>query len=552
MKTRWAVIVAGVAVAATPLLGEGPARAAEPRRAVVAAATDGAGLDLWGPRVAALERSGGLRVRQEREDTMLPGRRHERLEQLHRGLPVWGGEVARQSDDAGVLTVFGTFYEGIEIDARPTLNETAGRRAVLAAGRGEALFPDEIELVVLPREQGDAVSYALAWRGRVVRLPDVRMVFVDAHSGETLLEYSDFQTQSAVGTGTGVLGDAKKMSVSSVTGSFLAQDALRPPAIHTLDMKGNPLRIDAIFARFPSAIATSDYAADTDNTWTDGGAVDAHAYAGYTYDYFFKRHGRRGLDNANITMRSFVNPVRREDLQTNLAIYGNDILDYYINAGYYGVGVMVYGVGLPSNFTSGGQRWNNFAGSLDVVAHELTHGVTGYSSRLVYQNESGALNEAFSDMMGTAVEFSFESGTNRPTDYVLGEDIATAAAFALNGIRSMQNPSLYGDPDHYSVRFTGTADNGGVHINSGIANHAFYLAIEGGTHRLGGRVTGVGGANREQIERVFYRAFTSFLVPSSNFSAARAATIQAARELYASNPAVEAAITQAWNAVGVN
>ena len=118
--------------------------------------------------------------------------------------------------------------------------------------------------------------------------------------------------------------------------------------------------------------------------------------------------------------------------------------------------------------------------------------------------------------------------------------------------RQLQNPSLFGDPDHYSVRYTGAQDNGGVHINSGIPNHAFYLAIEGGAHRLGARVTGVGAANREQIERVFYRGFTAFLVASSNFAAARIATIQAARELYPTNPAVEAAITQAWTAVGVN
>jgi len=116
----------------------------------------------------------------------------------------------------------------------------------------------------------------------------------------------------------------------------------------------------------------------------------------------------------------------------------------------------------------------------------------------------------------------------------------------------MQNPMAYGDPDHYSVRYTGTADNGGVHSNSGIANHAFYLAIEGGTHRLGGTVVGVGGANREEIERVFYRAFTAFLAPSATFAQARAATIQAARELYGVGGPVEAAVAQAWNAVGVN
>ena len=101
------------------------------------------------------------------------------------------------------------------------------------------------------------------------------------------------------------------------------------------------------------------------------------------------------------------------------------------------------------------------------------------------------------------------------------------------GIRSLQNPRQIGDPDHYSIRYTGSDDNGGVHINSSIANHAFYLAIEGGTHRLSGvTVQGVGAANREQVEKVFYRAFTSLLPPNATFLTARLATIQSARELY--------------------
>jgi thermolysin len=170
--------------------------------------------------------------------------------------------------------------------------------------------------------------------------------------------------------------------------------------------------------------------------------------------------------------------------------------------------------------------------------------VTDYSSRLIYQGESGALNEAFSDIMGTAVEFFSQP---EKADYLAGED-----AFTPGGIRSLQNPQAYGDPDHYSIRYTGPSDNGGVHINSGIANHAFYLAIEGGRHRLGGTVQGVGAANREQIERVFYRGFTAFLAPSATFSQARAATIQAARELNQPGSAAETAVIQAWNAVGVN
>jgi thermolysin len=212
---------------------------------------------------------------------------------------------------------------------------------------------------------------------------------------------------------------------------------------------------------------------------------------------------------------------------------------------------MVYGEGLPEGLTtSNGQSWNYLAGALDIVAHELTHGVTQYSSDLNYRDESGALNESFSDMMGTSVEFYFQpaGGGSLQADYLIGEDVITPG-----GLRSMQSPAAYGDPDHYSIRFLGSQDNGGVHINSGIPNHVFYLAIEGGTNRVSGiSVQGVGAANREQIERVFYRAFTSFLTPSANFAAARAATIEAARELYGAGSAAAGAVAQAWTAVGVN
>ena len=168
----------------------------------------------------------------------------------------------------------------------------------------------------------------------------------------------------------------------------------------------------------------------------------------------------------------------------------------------------------------------------------------GSTIRIAYQGEPGALNESFSDVMATAVEFYFQP---EKADYLAGEDV-----FTPGGVRSLQNPQAFGDPDHYSLLYRGPLDNGGVHTNSGIANHAFYLAIEGGRHRLGATVQGVGAANRAQIERVFYRAFTSFLTPSASFAQARAATIQAARELYGAGGAAETAVTQAWTAVGVN
>jgi thermolysin len=175
--------------------------------------------------------------------------------------------------------------------------------------------------------------------------------------------------------------------------------------------------------------------------------------------------------------------------------------------------------------------------------------VTDYTSDLIYQNESGALNESFSDIMGTAVEFMFHppGADVHRADYLCGEDAVRPA-----GIRSMANPGAYGHPDHYSIRFTGTTDNGGVHINSGISNHVFYLAVEGGTNRTSGlSVQGVGAANRGQIESVFYRAVTQLLPANATFSIARAASIQAARDIYGVNSAAERAITEAWTAAGV-
>jgi thermolysin len=391
----------------------------------------------------------------------------------------------------------------------------------------------------------DAGGYALTWRFRIVGRADTRQYFIDARTGATSLEYSDRKTQAAVGRATGVLGDSKKISVRSSSGQFQARDDLRPPTIETYDMKGDPIRTDN-FLSGRLNLSSNDLGADSDNDWTDGAVGDAHIYAGYTYDYYFKRFGRKGLNNADIRMQNLVHPVRRADFQ----IYIDDYEDFFVNAFYDGGGVMVYGEGLPPNVTIAGQTWDFLSGSLDVVAHELSHGVTEYSSNLIYRNESGALNESFSDIMGTSVEFFFQpagSGALR-ADYLMGEDVIRPG-----GLRSMSDPGSFGDPDHYSKRFLGSADNGGVHINSGISNQAFYLAIEGGTNRTSGiSVPGVGGANREQIERVFYRGFTQLLPANSTFSVARGATIQAARDLYGANSAAERAVTAAWTAVGVN
>ena len=518
---------------------------AQGQRRIGLQAVGGADLRAWDAQVDRMVRGGQLEVRLEREDTLIPGRKHVRFTQLVNGVPVYGADVARQIDEKGVtVSLFGTVYEGIDISTDPAIDADRAS-AVVAAESGVALGADRLpRLAILPRDNG---RYQLVYTARVATADDITLYFIDAHTGAIVDRRSDAHRQSAsVGIGTGVLGGRKKISASSQGATFIGSDRMRPPVIETYDMRGNLTRTLNVLNGVLNLNA-SDFARDSDNQWTDGANVDAHVYAGYTYDYFFKRFGRRGLDNANIRIRSLTHPVNRQDAFTaSSSVLGA----FYVNAFYAGDGIMVYGEGLPPNTSFGGQQWDFMAGSLDVVAHELTHGVTDYSSQLIYANESGALNEAFSDIMGTAVTFFFnQPGTGSgAADYVLANDVVRPG-----GIRSMENPRALGDPDHYSNRFTGTADNGGVHINSTIVSHAYYLSIEGGTNRTSGlSVQGIGAANREQMEKTFYRAFAQLMSAGSTFATARAATIRAAQDLYGTNSAVERALLQAWTAVGVN
>jgi bacillolysin len=535
-------VAAGVALVT---LARVPTAAQQPsgRRLVTIAGLSAGDVREAISRVDSMRRSGELRLRTRRDDLLVSGRTHERFDQYHRGVRVFGADVAEQLNRGQVVSVFGNVYDDIGIETTPTI-EVDRALEIVAERAGVELGPGQIpELVVLPRDG----RYTLSWRVRAMTLNDLREYFVDARTGVIALEYSDLQTQSAVGRGIGVLGDTKKISVRPSDGQFVASDELRPPNIDTYDMKGDHIRTRN-YVNGLVQLSPADLARDPDNTWNDGMAVDAHVYFGWTYDYYFKRHNRRGIDNNDRPIRNLVHPARRQDWQQNFGPFSL----FYTNAAYYGSGIVIFGVGLPPNVTLGGQIWDFTSGSLDLVAHELTHGVTDYSSDLIYQNESGALNEAFSDIVGTSVEFYYEppgSGSQR-ADYLLAEDVVRPG-----GIRSMADPGAYSDPDHYSRRLIVPLDNdnGGVHTNSGIANHAFYLAIEGGTNRTSGLgVQGVGAANREQVERVFFRAFTQMLPANATHSVARAATIQAARDIFGANSNAERAVTQAWTAVGVN
>jgi bacillolysin len=496
----------------------------------------------WDTQIDQMVRSRDLRVRDVQRDSLLPDRRHERLDQYHRGVRIVGGDIARQIASDGTVSMFGSIHSGIDLDVTPRLSADRGRDAIAQAVSGEPF--GDVELVVLPLSDG----YHLAYAGQATTGLEIVNVDVDANTGTLLRQYSDFLNE--IGKGKGTYGDDKKVSVKAMAGTFIADDGLRPAAITTYDMKGNLSRTLDILNRV-SNVTTPDIASDTDNDWTDPTAVDAHVYAGWYYDYLFKRFGRRGLDDQNLRMAVFTHPVRLADIGTaSSSVVGT----FYVNAfscstcGPNGRGAIMLGEGAPRGFL-GPFEVKSFAAALDVVAHELTHSVTANTARLngFPTSEAGALNEAFSDMFGVATAFYFEATGEGPlkASYVLGRDLAVPSGPFT---RSIVNPAQTADPDHYTRRIIG----GDPHYNSTIASHAYYLAIEGGTNRTSGlTVQGVGAANREQIEKVFFRALTSLMPSNSTFALTRAATIQAARDLYGAGGAVERAVTQAWDAVGV-
>jgi vibriolysin len=259
----------------------------------------------------------------------------------------------------------------------------------------------------------------------------------------------------------------------------------------------------------------------------DATANQAHDNAGLTYDYYSSRHGRDSYDGVGATIKSSVHYSKN-----------------YVNAFWNGT-QMVYGDG------DGVQ--SNALTVLDVVGHELTHAVTEKSSNLTYANESGALNEAMSDIFGASIE-AYRDGAITANTWKIGEECWTPGT-AGDALRYMNDPALAGDYDYYPTRYTGTSDNGGVHWNSGIANLAFYLMTAGGTHPRGKTSNAVPALSSNSLTSmqmaaaIFYRANTTCLTPGSTFTDARDCTQQAASFLYGATAANS--VTQAWIAVGV-
>ncbi|MFN8436592.1 MAG: M4 family metallopeptidase [Cytophagales bacterium] len=252
----------------------------------------------------------------------------------------------------------------------------------------------------------------------------------------------------------------------------------------------------------------------TTNTWS-ATAVSAHFNASTAYDYFKNVHSRNSIDNKGGSIYSFIN-VLEED--------GSSMDNAYWNGK-----AMFYG--------NGNVAFKPLAGGLDVGGHEMTHGVVQNSANLAYQDESGAINESMADIFGCMMD---------STDWLIGEDVVKTLYFPSGALRSLSDPHNGGtslndngyQPKHMNEKYTGSSDNGGVHINSGIPNYAFYLFA-----------TSINSRYRASL--IFYRALTVYLTQNSNFYDLRVSVLQAAKDLYGENSNEYTKAGQAFDNVGI-
>ncbi len=256
----------------------------------------------------------------------------------------------------------------------------------------------------------------------------------------------------------------------------------------------------------------------------DAAADEAYDGAGATYDLYYDVYSRNSIDGNGLRIDSTVH------YQTG-----------YDNAFWNGQ-QMVYGDG-------DGDLFNRFTISIDVIGHELTHGVTQYEANLQYSNQPGALNESMSDVFGSLVKQRHLGQTAAQADWLIGEGLFTAKVHGV-ALRSMKAPgTAYDDPvlgkdpqpAHMKDYVTTVSDNGGVHINSGIPNHAFYVVA-----------TQIGGNAWEKAGRIWYVTLRDKLGVASQFQDAARLTYQTAGELFGVNSPEQQAVRTGWDAVGLS
>jgi len=453
---------------------------------------------------------------------------HSRVQQVVNDVPVFGGEaIVHMNTDGSLFAMTDTRVRGIskDFDTKPVLTAQKAMDKVLSDySCSDCLTaPTRADLWVLSREEvkgGPRLVYRVQlFREDQSEHTEMPVVFIDAKTGEEVWRYNNLQTSSVTASGTSLYLGTVSITTSLVGSTYYLEDTVRK--VGTFDSR--------------NTTGSTYRFTDTDTTWnssTQKAAVDAHYGAEKVYDYYKNVHGRTGIDGSG-GPGYYAAADGGAGLISSKVHYSKNYNNAFWNGSY-----MTYGDGDGTTFSP--------LVTLDICGHEMTHGVTERTAGLVYSGESGALNESMSDVLGSMVE-RYVDGESANT-WKIGEDAYTPGTSG-DALRYLNEPSLAGDPDHYSERYTGTSDNGGVHTNSGIPNKAFYLVAKGGSHSNGGSMTGIGA---DKAAAIWYKALTTYMTSSTNFKGARTATLNAAAALYGSGGTEYNAVAQAWSLCGVN
>jgi Zn-dependent metalloprotease len=472
---------------------------------------------------------------------------HQRYQQLYQGVPVFGATVVVHEQEGTVRSLNGELAiastdgsptpslspEAVleaakrSVGARSYMWESPEMEAFIKRERNDPLatFRPAPELVyypvAFPRLDGQMRLaykldiYAMAPRSR-------QYVLVDALNGEVLNTISRIHDINEPGTAQTAYSGTRPIITyrPAASGPYELKDLSRGAGIITYDCQNTA---DYTTAVVPTSL-TNDW--DLGSLYANS-ILDAHWGTEQTYDYYLDEHNWDSFDNEGSPMLSYAH--------FNLIAYG-----YPSNNNAFWDGErMTYGDG---NGTS-----MNPLTAIDVAGHEITHGVTEFSAGLVYQDEPGALNESFSDIMGSCIEFFAKP---EGFSWMLGNDMSISGS----GFRNMSDPNLYGDPDTYHGNFWvfDGSDNGGVHTNSGVQNYWFYLLTEGGSGTNdNGDAYSVQGIGFADAGAIAFRNLTVYLNVNSDYADARAGAVQAATDLFGGCSPQVVATTNAWYAVGV-
>ncbi|WP_159771892.1 M4 family metallopeptidase [Streptomyces sp. HM190] len=454
------------------------------------------------------------------------GSQHVRYDRTYHHLPVLGGDfIVHMTPDGRYRSADRAARAEISLPSI-TPKVPATEAADLAVDALRAAHPGDTltRVKAKPELVVDALHGAprLAWRTETTGLdplgnPIARALLTDARTGARIDAWDTLQ--AATGDGKSLYSGTVSLETTFTGSAYQLKDPTR----------GGTHTTDAALALFT----------DDDNHWGSDTtadrstvAVDAQYGSDMTWDYYKDVHGRNGIGNDG-------------EGSYNRVHYGNNLSNAFWNDGCF---CMTYGDG-------NGTHFGPMVG-LDVAAHEMSHGVTSRTARLVYSGESGALNEATSDIFGTLVEF--HAGNAQDTgDYLIGEKVVRSG-LGRDALRYMDRPSRDGGSADY---WSSSVGNISVHYSSGVANHFAYLLAEGsGAKTINGvtydsptynrsTVTGIG---RAKLGAIWYRALTVYMTSSTNYAGARVATLNAARDLYGAGSTEYDTVAAAWSAVNVS